>query len=149
MSPDTNLLFESVDKYFKSHYYYGKPLCSYYITPFTDPNNESQIFKAIKQVIDCLIFYKYRSETILKESDKIHSFHPIIVFDGDLFSAKINDNEKNIEEENHIQLLVMKEFSEPITLKWSTNRLIDVMSKSYVIDVVKKEYFDEFLKNFE
>lgn len=104
----------------------------------------------MNQVTDALAYSnKMEIDLYDKLADKQFAIlYPIIVIDGKLFSARIEPN-GNIElrESNHLQLKVLKAFDEPITVEESKGDYI-LSTKPVIIDIVLKDYFNEFLKVF-
>lgn len=120
-------------------------------------NNKSNraIFNAVNQVLDALIFYvsqrlNFFEEYKLRPKGFIF-FYPIIVVDGKIFEVSVENDEIAVEESTHINLLVEQELEEPALIKLlSPNGYVKpIFSKPFLIDIVKLEYFDKFLDNFE
>jgi hypothetical protein len=137
-------------KLFEKHYYFNRALSTYFFIPCADPDNEKRgkvIDKAINQVIQATLFYLGQREG---KDGKTGFYYPIIVFDGKLFEAILTEGEMKVEEVNHISLLVDIEMSEPIIVKNIDNSGIGryLLSKKFIIDIVKKDNFENFLENF-
>ncbi|MBU3904923.1 MAG: hypothetical protein KJ906_02130 [Nanoarchaeota archaeon] len=60
---------------------------------------------------------------------------------------KLNKDDIKIKKEKHILLRVMREFSEPAEMIMKKGTTI-LRQKSFIIDVVTKEYFEHFLKKY-
>jgi hypothetical protein len=134
--------------YFESHYYYGRELCTYFFVGLTNPdqNPAKTLDRAIYQVIRALLFYISQQE----QNIKVKLFYPIIVFDGDIYEASYKNDELIINESNHINLYFEAEFDKLEKILTSDGKYVKwIDSKPFVIDIVKLEYFDEFLKKFE
>jgi hypothetical protein len=149
-------LYNSIEKegIFKKHHYYDKHFCTFYFVAFKKLDDSKKrgeggpgntIDKAINQVYRALLFYIKQGYSV----DCTIFFYPIIVFDGELFEAFYDDDELQIQESNHVCLNFEIEYDEP-EFVWAPNGHIPRISesKSYIIDVVKLNYFEEFLKNF-
>ena len=133
---------------FKSHYYYGKQFSTYFFVALTkiDSNEAKTLDRALYQVLKALIFYVLQQE----ENTKIKFFYPIIVFEGDLYAAYYKNEELFVEERNHICLYVEAELPKMEKVRTFDGKYVKwIESKPFIIDVVKLEYFNEFLKNFE
>lgn len=137
--------------YFDKHYYYGKNIATYYMSPFGDPDKPNPIYKAINQVVNALIFYFEQQSDVIYEhkKERIVLVYPIIVFEGMLFSAEFIDGKWDIKGENHIQLLVERETKNPKLLPWTETKGKIITSKPIIIDIVSIDYFEEFLSNFK
>ncbi len=137
--------------YFDKHYYYDKNIATYYMNPFGNPNKPNPIYKAINQVVDALIFYFEQQSDVIYEykKERFVFLYPIIVFAGMLFSAESLDGKWDINEENHIQLLVEREAKNPKLLPWTDTKEKIFTSKPIIIDIVSIDYFEEFLGNFK
>ena len=138
-------------KLFQKHYYFDKQLSTYYFIPFMDPDNEKKgkvLDKAINQVIMATGFYLGQREGT---HGRIMFYYPIIVFDGRLFEVIHRNGEMEVEEVRHVSLLVEMEMSEPtkvgIINTSKGQRLLT--SKKFIVDVVQRDYFRDFLMNFD
>jgi hypothetical protein len=153
-SPSNSAMYNSLESTMQFHHYSKTPICTYYIVPFTNGEN-SKLSKAIfhgkNQVISALnhLFEQrsemYRGNTMISKT----FFYPIIVFDGDLYSAKINEDNIALTKENHLILSVERELSKKREIRLGENTYRNQEYKPYFIDIVKKEYFEEYLKNFQ
>ncbi len=139
------------------HYYSKNFICTYYMVPYLSQSNEnrgknqeSDIYRAVKQVMNALIFYSTReSRNINKYKFKdIKFIYPVIIFDGVLLSAFIEENEIDIKEENHILLSINLELDDAAELRWGAKESKLVFCKPFIIDIVKKEYLKQYLENF-
>lgn len=108
------------------------PRCITYFEAFRKPSSPSEIYKGIDSVLS---FLCYKRESISKRSNELgfftEFFFPIIVFEGRLFEAKVQGDEANVKEQSHIQLRT------------------DYNEEIFIIDVVKKEYFEKFFESIE
>jgi hypothetical protein len=139
-----------------NHHYLKNPICTYSIVPHTkgkgEVNEKKQklIYKAVSQVVDALMFYLIRDNKIINQNNinEISLLYPVIVFDGPLFSAEIKNDDVFLNEENHVQLLFSLQLDTPFKIQWDYKSKKLIKQKSIIIDIVKKEYFSEYLKNF-
>ncbi len=112
----------------KNHYMDKRmPKCITYFEAFKNPSIPSEIYKAINSVLS---FLCYKRESVSKRRNELgfstEFFFPIIVFDGPLFEARVEGDKVNVKEQNHIQLRT------------------DYNEEMFIIDIVKKEYFEKF-----
>ena len=117
----------------KNHYMDKKvPRCITYFEAFKDHSSPSEIYKAIDSLLS---FLCYKRDSFLKRRSELDFstdfLFPIIVLDGSLFEARVNGDEINVEEQNHIQLRT------------------DYREEIFIVDVVKKEYFEKFFNLIE
>jgi len=140
------------ERRFKKHYYYGKDLCTYYLVG--GKKNEkggpgATIDHAINQVYNALKFSIRQSCGDFTDFPAL--FYPIIVFDGELYEANYKNEELEIKKSNHSYLQFDVEFNKPEKMeRIGTGKLDSVLlSKPYVIDIVKIEYFEKFLGEIE
>jgi len=152
-SPNHYAIFNNLESTMKFHHYSKAPVCTYYIVPFTNDENSKlskAIFHAKNQVLSALThLFKQRVEMFQGNFQHKTFFYPIIVFDGDLYSAIINENNIELIKENHILLSVERELSKKREIRLSENTSRYQEYKPYLIDIVKKECFEEYLKNFQ
>ena len=142
---------------FKKHYYYKRPCYTYYFVANANPDSKAgkQIFDATEQVLSALRFYLVQKSNLFSEyrlKPKIPTFfYPIIVFDGKMFEVSVEESDINVKETNWISLWIEKELEEPLLMKFLYRQGFRrvVYSKPIVIDIVKLDYFEEFLKNFD
>lgn len=113
-----------------------------YCEAFKGSDSQSTIYKSIMSVLSARSYIKKLldnrdTEKILIPNDYNTSIHfCVIVFDGKLFfSEKAKDDSFSLKEVNHILLKTTDIVSG-----------INPFSDQVVIDVVKKEYFDDYLK---
>ena len=140
---------------FKKHYYYRRPCYTYYFVANANPDSKvgKQIFDATEQVLGALRFYFVQRANLISEYRlRVPMFfYPIIVFDGKMFEVSVEEADINIKETNWISLWIEKELEEPLLMrllyKQGFRRI--VYSKPIIIDIVKLDYFEEFLKNFD
>jgi len=118
----------------KNHYLDTKiPKCISYFEAFKNPNQESRIYDAVQSV---LAFMKYNmTNWVSRERSEYdgfnHFYYPIIVIDGALFEANVEDGRTRLIERNHLQI----------------RTLFD--GYIYIIDVVKKSYFETLFNIIE
>ena len=149
--------YEILEKTMNSHHYSKRPICTYYIVPFTNDEKKNlklsqSIFHAKNQVITVMTrLVNQRNESFRDFPDAVSKFfyYPIIVFDGTLYSATINEDHIDLHEENHLLLSVERELPKKRSIHISENTSSDQSYKPYLIDIVKKEYFEEFIHIFE
>ncbi len=126
--------------WFARHHYYQKPLCTYYFITGMSPKNRSEMIdKGIEQVLRAISFYSGRNRGYFVDPE---FYYPIIVFDGNLFVASLDEEKINVESSNHVSLYIQRELNKPY--QTSTNNLL--LSKPYIIDIVKLDWFETFLR---
>jgi len=148
------LIYEFIRDNLKRFHYWGKEIHTYFHTAFFKDSKKdgqySPIYKAIKQVLGGLGFMANQNEDFLsKDPVAIDGYflYSLIVLDGELLSAKMENNgEIKIEEKNQISLLLNFEMEETWIVKGKKTSQ-GLRSKRIIIDIVKKEYLEEFLKN--
>lgn len=133
---------------FKKSHYYKRNICSYYFVGFVNPNNTKEsgtIDHAIEQVLSSLFFYMRQKDSTTQS----HMLYPIIVFEGKLFEAWY-DPELQVQETNHVSLFFEAEMAKPEVIPaHGLNEIASwFSSKPFIIDVVRLDYFEEFLNNF-
>lgn len=140
------------DNIFPKTHYYNKIPCIYYIAPFKLTKNgdknkgKDYIYETIFQLYSALnasikIYTELQNKIVHK---RIFFYYPIIVLDGELYSSKIKGIDTiEINPINRIQLLLNFQ-RETHSIKWGGKRKIRKDEK-FMIDVVKKEYFSNFL----
>ncbi len=139
------------------HHYDSKKLCSTYFAGLKKNDKDerpNQIFKAVNQVIDALLFYWDREESFITKQrrSEVIIMYPIIVFDGKLFTADVYSEKTEVQETNHIQLMINREVKDPLEYSWLVKGgkgVRFVKTKPFIIDVVRKDYFEEFLKTIK
>lgn len=106
------------------------PRCISYYEAFKDPNQPSDIYKAIDNV---LTYVMYRRARRIKRSEKFGTFSefylPVVVLDGRLFEASIIEDAIGVKERPHIQLRTfhreatcvvdVTEITSQVFFKWS------------------------------
>jgi len=153
-SPQDSVIFNNLESTMHYHHYSKMPICTYYIVPFTNEENSKlskAIFHAKNQVITALTHLLDQRIEMYNGASLITKtfFYPIIVFDGDLYSAIINEDNIDLVEENHLLLSIERELSKKREIRLSENTTRSQEYKPYLIDIVKKEYFEEYLKIFQ
>lgn len=145
-------LYERLKQNPNKLHYVGKPYHAYYLFPYTnyfgkEKKEESQIYIAINEVTNATSFLmKQYLDSYYKLGKEFNFlFHPIIVIDGNLISAKIDGENINLRPCNHLQFLVNLELEVPTEISHILKKYI-FKTKSFIIDVIKKEYLKEFLK---
>jgi hypothetical protein len=137
------------ERLFKKHYYYGKELCTYYLVggkKIDKSGPGATIDRAINQVYGALKFFIRQTG-----GEFPVLYYPVIVFDGEIYEAYYKDENLETKKSDHIYLQFDVAFNKPEIMERIGTRKIDAVlsSKSYVIDVVKKEYFEKFLGEIE
>ena len=88
--------------------YYADPTirrCVSYYEAFKDPQQPSDIYKAIDSVVSYMLYKRSRRRKRGKEFGTFSEFYlPIVVLDGKLFEASISESNINVDERQHIQL---------------------------------------------
>jgi len=146
--PNLNLVSKQS---FKNHYYFKQKPCNYHFPTFVKSGKPDVIFDTINHLIESIDSYK---KTTLDLKKKItfqgyDIYYPVIILDGKLFSAKIEiDGKIKVSEVNYLQLEVSRLRKEAELLGISNVQITWSNTKDYVIDVVRKGFFEEFLKNF-
>lgn len=141
---------------FQKHYYYGAALSSYYLVGLEKPNNRANkeagrtIYNATRQALGALQFYMYQLSDFLNSNKYTlnipYFYYSIIVLDGELYETDASEI-TSINKTNHVSLCVEMEIDKPSILKlMSPDTVHPLFSKPYVVDIVKLDYFDEFLK---
>jgi hypothetical protein len=146
--PDSCVLFE---KSFKNHYYFNKKPCSYHFPAFVSSGKPDVILDAINHVLDALNYIRTMATNLMGNyhirNEQI--FYPVVVLDGKLFSAKIEaDDTVTATESNHLQLQVERALKEPLMTEMSNTQITWSISDTYIVDIVRKDFLEEFLKNF-
>lgn len=109
-----------------------------------DGSNRKEIFEAVQQLVK---FTRYEiHESFLRRAkvpyvtpkhELIFLFVPILVFDGDMFDVTVEQGEPKLERQNHILLATSQ--GSPYCKE----------PEGYIIDVVHRTYFKEFMKLLE
>lgn len=152
---DNIFIYDFVSKNFEKFHYLGKEIHTYFHTAFFKEKAEresqySPIHKAIKQVLSGMGFIANQNEDFLRKNPLAidgYFLYPLIVLDGELLSAlNREDGEIEIEERNHIALQLNFEMEEAWIVPGKQGSQ-GLRSKKIIVDVVKKEYLEEFLRN--
>ena len=151
------IYYDKLEETMKDHHYSTVPICTYSLVSFAskkDPNNRlaKSIYHAKNQVISATSRIYNQFEQMHKKyrnSLRFTFIYPIIVFDGKLYSAQIQGENIELFDENHLIFSIERELSNQRTIGIAPNSQRDQDFKPYFIDVVKKEYFEQFLDNFE
>ncbi|MGA9363880.1 MAG: hypothetical protein WBW16_05865 [Bacteroidota bacterium] len=106
--------------------------CITYFEAFKSQSSPPEIYKAIDSVLS---FLSYKRKFFLKIKRK-HGclscfFFPVVVLDGLLFEAYLDGEQVVVTEQDHIQLRT------------------DYDEEIFIIDIVKKEYFETFFDQVE
>jgi len=137
---------------FKKHYYHGKKPCAYHFPCFVKSGKPDVILDTVNHVIDSMAFCRNLISRINEEYKLARVqevFYPVIVLSGKLFSAKILTNGKiEITKSNHLQLKVSRAVEEPKLLELTEDQTCFNFTKEYLIDIVRKDWFESFLKYF-
>jgi len=139
------------EKYFKKHYYFNKKPCSYHFPSFVSKGRPDVILEAVGQVLDALRFFANQELDYIQKcgSKRVSFFYPVIILDGRLFSARVEpDGDIKLDETAYLQLKVTRALEEIEKLSWSETMEKVLFIKDVIIDIVRKEYLEEFLKNF-
>lgn len=134
----------------KKHYYCKQKPCAYHFPSFVKGGKPDVILEAINQVLNALIFCWETEMYLFKKMEHkyVCIFYPIIVLDGQLFSARVGpDGNVDIKASQHLQLKVAKALEEPVSIKYG-ERSVLLSIKYFIIDIVQKSYFENFLENF-
>ena len=116
------------------------PKCRTHFEAFKKPNEQTTIYKAISNIFFARKFFKeWFDKTLKKEEDRGRTFlnHFVIVLDGLLLFAKKHSGNFDVNEVNHLLLL---------TFDTEENTHSGLLDNEIVIDVIKKEYFPDYLK---
>ncbi len=117
----------------KNHYLDASlPKCTSFFEVFST-SNKSSIYEALESVLSYTQSEMNSwDEKKLDEFDALTNFYyPIIVFDGILIEASISGDNITITERQHLQIRHLRE------------------DEFYIIDVVKRDYFKDFLDKIE
>lgn len=137
--------------FMKNHYYCRQKPCAYHFPAFIKGDKPDVILDAINQVSNALL-YCWGMEMSLFEKlmhKRISLLYPIIVLDGQLFSAKVgSEGEIDIKASEHLQLKVSRALEEPLKIRYIGEKSIVLSVKYFIIDIVQKSYFKTFLENF-
>ena len=104
------------------------------------------ILEAINQVLDALVFV---SQQEIEPEVSPWFYYPVIVLDGRLFSARVESNESiAVTESSYLQLRVVRGLKKAERIRVEDSRIISTNTKSYIIDIVRRDSLEEFLRNF-
>jgi hypothetical protein len=130
-----NLRTQIYRKLRKNHYKYNKgvPYCLSYFEAFRKPDAPSEIYKAIESVLSFLNFRieSRKSRALEKRGYFTEFFCPVVVLEGSLFEAEIEEDEIYVKKTDHIHLRV------------------DYKDDIYMVDVVTKENFENLFNMIE
>jgi len=149
-------LYEELSTEFKNHYYYEKIPCVYHFPRFEKKNEPEVILQAINKILDAVASHVNRERTILSKLTTFEPelrrqirrvFYPVIVLDGMLYKAHLDeDGTITLTDSDYLQLLVIR------ALRYADETIpnagIEAFRRRYIIDIVKKEHFEDFLHNF-
>jgi hypothetical protein len=112
---------------------------------FTGNSGRDDIFKAISGSVKALCHFK-ESSYIHHDNDNkfvIQLFEPLVILQGDLFSASLNDEgDIEIEETNYVQMLFNY-----LSPNYNTENNYQLNS-SFLVHVVRFEYLNFFLEDY-
>jgi hypothetical protein len=133
------------------------PFCNYpmhtcSLVAFSKGGESNQIFHAVEQVLSALTFFTDRAKRQIDQSDRNWSprvvvVYPIIVFDGQLVSASIVDDQMVIDEVSVIQYRINQEFStnKPLMIEKDSSGP-SPNYKSYIIPIVREDHFEKYIQ---
>jgi len=106
--------------------------CVSYYEAFRDKDRPSDIYKAVDSVITYLSYsHEIRKERREEFGVFSNFFLPVIVLEGDLMEASLIDNAIKVVKKKHLQLRTLHR------------------EKTYLIDIVTKDHFSDFLAEIE
>lgn len=118
----------------KNHYIFDKdvPYCLSYCEAFKKPDAPSEIYKAIESVLSFLKF-KIESRKLRADKNGVYTqfYYPIVVLDGSLFEAEIDEDAIQVKKRDHIHLRV------------------DFEDEIFMLDIVTKQKFEDFFNTIE
>ena len=118
------------------------PRCISYYEAFKGPEQPSDIYKAIDNVVSYMSFRRADRMKSATEFGTVSEFYlPIVVLDGKLFEASITLNAIEVNERQHIQLRTFHHKDIAGTGVGS--------QQPYVIDVVTRDHFAALLRMVE
>jgi hypothetical protein len=137
-----NPLESIFNSHFAGHHFnnFNFPKCRTHLEAFKKPNEQTTIYKAITNIFYGRKFLKdWFDTTEKKEEERGRTFlnHFVIVLDGMLLYATKEENGFSVNEINHLLLQ---------TFDTIENTHTGLLDNEIVIDVIKKEYFTEYLK---
>lgn len=108
------------------------PRCVTYCEPFKPAGSHSEIYDAVDSVLSYGSYeLALRQEQLRDNGYRTFCYYPIIVFDGVLMEARVEGDEVNVVQQDYVQLRVFRS------------------SWVFIIDVVRKQYFETILKKIE
>jgi hypothetical protein len=117
--------------------------CSFHFPMFHEKRDPDTILDGINQVIEAFYFIANSAEN--PELDA-HFVYPVIVLDGTIFSAKIDEDGKiNLTEQDYLQLRVRKGLKDPEKIYVLPTFSITTNTQEIIIDIVKIDYLEDFL----
>jgi hypothetical protein len=135
-----------LEENFEHHYYYGQKPCQFHFPAFVKSGNPEVIAEAINQVLDGL---KFIYEQELQAHAIYWLYYPVIILDGRLFSAKVEaSGNVKVTETKYLQLSVVKGLRKPEEIKIRDTESVLMHTKNFVVDIVRIDFLEEFLKNF-
>lgn len=144
------------NKIFEKHPYYDKNFSTYYFVGYKNQGKEEgrEIDVAINQTTSALYFYINQLIDFAENNNQKlvypSFYYPLIVFEGDLFEVEIDGVDIEVNETNHVSLLVEQELKEPAIMgTLDINKKFPLFSKQIIIDIVKLDYLEEYLKNLK
>jgi hypothetical protein len=161
-SQSCKIIYPSLENTMKFHHYSYTPNCYASFVACTNDQNthandqsknskiSQSIFHAKNQILSALMQFEDQWTTMNRPSqcNTLIFFYPIIVFEGLLYSATITEGDIQLSEESHLLLNVERECAIKQNIYLDTTTLRRQIYKPYLIDIVKKEYFEKFLSNF-
>jgi hypothetical protein len=117
----THRLLPRIFQRLKSNHYADEaiPRCISYYEAFKDPNQPSDIYKALDSVISYLLYRRISRMKRREEFGTYSEFYlPVVVLDGKLFEASISSDTIDVSERPHIQLRTFHREDIYIVLMW-------------------------------
>ncbi len=109
------------------HRYKENPLHKTFYTAFTSPSQPNPVYEAVKKTYKALMYQKsrYGNGTYV-----LHIFSPIVVVDGDLWSARLDKKGKiNLEKVEHLLLEVKQLISDEKRRRFEEEQIYDIVSR--------------------
>jgi hypothetical protein len=125
------------------HYFGHNNFARTYCQPFKKPEKSQQIYEAVMSCIKATLYYQD-----FKKANHYFVNYPVIIFNGNLFTSNIVNDEVKINEANHVQLVVNYILPFTAEQKQIYPFLFSPLGDrhKFIIDVVTTNYFEEFLK---
>jgi hypothetical protein len=138
------------DKLVISHHYFGYPRrARTFYQPFKgqEKDNRAQmIYAAVSSVTKATLFHYTQAWDGVDASLSI--FYPIIIFNGNLFEAKVHSyTDISVERADHIQL--SHHYIEPYTPGKRDSQWLWEKQHEFIVDVVQESYLEQFLSTIE